>query len=116
MGRGEELPKSCYGKFRAAMLKAMAQGEKVLHKAAMRTHAIHLLARRFPNHYPSERQLMEISGKDGLPLIPAPENSFAVVIERDPRDEPEPAFRIVQPDGSEAVWIAPLTNGQEKPE
>lgn len=63
MGRGEEQPKSCYAKFRLALVKAMAKGEKVLHKAAMRTHAIHLLARRFPNHYPSERQLMEVSAR-----------------------------------------------------
>ena len=48
MGRGEELPKSCYAKFRAAMMKAMAAGEKVLHKAAMRTHGIKKLQETDP--------------------------------------------------------------------
>lgn len=80
MAKGEELPQSCYGKFRAATIEAMAEGEKRLHKAAMRTHAIHLLARRFPNHYPSERQLMEISAKDRMPFSPT-EQQFSVVLE-----------------------------------
>jgi hypothetical protein len=115
MGRGEEQPKSCYGRFRAAMVKAMAQGEKQLHKAAMRTHAIHLLARRFPSHYPSERAIMEISGKDGLPLIPAAENSFSVVIELTP--QPDDREFVIEhqggpSDGKREIW---QPNGQEPP-
>lgn len=121
MGRGEELPKSCYAKFRAAMVKAMAAGEKRLHVLAMKTHALHLLARRFPNHYPSERQLMEISGKDGLPLIPPEGNGFTVILElHQPGEAQEPgrAFRIVQPDGRVDLWTPPeqqQSNGATPP-
>jgi hypothetical protein len=120
MGRGEELPKSCYGKFRAAMVRAMAQGEKVLHKAAMRTHAIHLLARRFPNHYPSERQLMEIAGANGTPLIPTGQFNVVLELATPPGQpqEPEPVFRIIKPDGSADLWPPPEqsnNNGETPP-
>lgn len=99
-------------------VRAMAQGEKQLHKAAMRTHAIHLLARRFPHHYPSERVIIEICGKDGLALIPAAENSFSVVLElHQPGQahEPEPVFRIVKPDGSADLWPPQSNNGETPP-
>jgi len=119
MRNGEEDPEGIYGGFRQAMLQAMAQGEKALHKAAMLTHAIHLLARRFPHHYPSERQLLEVSGKEGLPLIPAVENLFTVVLELNPDNQPveKRPFEIEQMgganDGKRERWSGP--NGQELP-
>jgi hypothetical protein len=115
MRNGEEDPDGIYGKFRQAMLRSMAKGEKVLHKAAMRTHAIHLLARRFPHHYPSERQLMEISAPGGLPLIPS-ENQFNVTIELHTVEQSVPPlenkpFQIVGLDGQRQQWNG--SNGQE---
>jgi hypothetical protein len=120
MADGEKEPASVYGRFRQAMQQAMAQGEKALHRAAMRTHAMHLLARRFPHHYPSERQLMELSAPGGLPLIPASENQFNVVLELHPQEqagapEPEPVFRIVKPGGASADLWPPLANGERPP-
>jgi hypothetical protein len=121
MGRGEEQPKSCYAKFRAAMVKAMAEGEKVLHRAAMKTHAIHLLARRFPSHYPSEKAIMEISGKDGLPLIPPEANSFRVLLELHPNSAPLPDKPFViehvggEKNGQREIWPPPQPNGKEPP-
>jgi len=117
MGRGVENPESCYGKFRTEMVKAMAQGEKQPHNKAMRTHAIHLLSRRFPSHYPSERQLLEVSAPGGLPPIPS-ENPFHVVIELDPRDEqllPEKQFTLVHPDGRAEMIDGIRGNGLEPP-
>lgn len=93
----------------------MLRVEKALHKAAMRTHAIHLLARRFPNHYPSERQLMEISGKDGVPLIPPEANSFKVVLELHPNSPPleNKPFVIEHVGGQREIWKPPQSDGQE---
>jgi hypothetical protein len=98
--------------------KALFEAWGRLHEAAVKHKASEVLFRRHHDFYPSERQIMEISGAGGLPLIPATENSFCVVLELDPLDEPleQRSFKIVQPDGNEQVRIPPQTNGQEKPE
>jgi hypothetical protein len=52
------------------------------------------------------RNAFERTAKDGLPLFPAAENSFSVVIELDAREEPleEKPFVLKHADGSRAVW------------
>jgi hypothetical protein len=120
MKKGEQGPETVYGKFRDTMLQAMAEGEKMLHNMAARSTPIHVLTRRFPQHYPSERQLMELSAPGGLPLIPATENSFSVVIDIYPQqtgdEKPlDEVFRIVQPDGRVDLWSPPKANGQQPP-
>ena len=58
-----------------------------------------------PHHYPSERQLIKVSGKDGLPL-------FLPVLELHPLEQTgvekppaSEAFRIVQPNGAVDLGI-----------
>jgi len=57
-------------------------------------------------------------GKIGLPLFPAPENSFVVKLELHPPEqptEPEPAFRITKPGGAVDLWKPPHPNGERPP-
>src|SRR5258707_5548162 len=121
MDDGEKDPNSVYGRFRQEMLQAMAEGEKVLHNLAAKSTPIHVLTRRFPNHYPSERQLMELSAPGGLPLIPPSENSFSVCIDLYPQDQTgdekplDEVFRLIKPDGSVDIWQPPKPNGQMPP-
>ncbi len=121
MDDGEKDPNSVYGRFRQEMLQAMAEGEKVLHNLAAKSTPIHVLTRRFPNHYPSERQLMELSAPGGLPLIPPSENSFSVCIDLYPQDQTgdekplDEVFRLVKPDGSVDIWQPPKPNGEMPP-
>jgi hypothetical protein len=121
MDDGEKDPSSVYGKFREAMLQAMAEGEKTLHNMAARSTPIHVLTRRFPQHYPSERQLMELSAPGGQPLIPASENSFSVVLDIYPQEQAgdekpiSEVFRVVQPNGSVDLWQPPKANGEKPP-
>jgi len=121
MDDGEKDPNSIYGRFRQVMLQAMAEGEKALHIMAMKSTPIHVLTRRFPHHYPSERQLMELSAAGGLPLFSASENQFSVVLDLHPQEQAgidrksTEAFRIVKPDGSAELWQPPQPNGEKPP-
>jgi hypothetical protein len=67
-----------------------------------------LLCNFRPEKYRMSSFSGELVGKDGLPLFPAAEKQFAVVL--DVHAQPasgEPVaedFRIVKPDGSEELW------------
>jgi hypothetical protein len=80
------------------------------------------LARRFSHHYLSQRQLIEVSGKDGQPLFPAGENQFNVVLELHPPEQTgvekppaSEAFRIVQPNGTVDLWQPQQPNRERPP-
>jgi hypothetical protein len=99
--------------------KALFAAWRRLHEVAVKHKASEVLFRRHHEHYPSERQRLELTGAEGLPLIPT-ENAFSVVLELhqpagQAATEPEPGFRIVQPNGSVDLWIPPQPNGQEPP-
>jgi hypothetical protein len=51
---------------------------------------LEILARRWPSHYPSQRQLFELSGKDGTPIVPPSLNPFNVriVLATEPGQQP----------------------------
>jgi hypothetical protein len=112
MARGEERPESVYGKFRQAMIQAMAVGEKKLHNLAIRTSAIQVLTRRFPNHYPSDRVRMDVK-TDGMPI--SAEGNFTVLLELYPQQSgPQPTekpFEIIEPNGSRWTWAPPTAGG-----
>jgi hypothetical protein len=59
---------TAYARFYNAIEQASANGEAVLHEAAVVANPLQVLVRRFPHHYPPERKIMELSGKDGSPL------------------------------------------------
>jgi hypothetical protein len=69
--RGTAEPDSMYGAFTREVDKAQAKAELANHRAAMVSSAAAILFRRFPSHYPSERQQLELSGKDGGPIAVA---------------------------------------------
>jgi hypothetical protein len=111
-------PRGEHARQMAKVDKALYAAWGRLHEAAVKHKASEVLFRRHHDFYPSERQIMELTGPAGLPLIAPAENSFCVVLELDPRDEllEQRSFKIVQPDGIEqVVWMPPLTNGQEEP-
>src|SRR5260221_4825952 len=69
MDDGEKDPSSVYGKFREAMLQAMAEGEKTLHNMAATTWPMHLLTSHLSRHYPFRAPLLRPFRTAGLPLI-----------------------------------------------
>jgi hypothetical protein len=60
-----------YARFYAAIQEANATAEAVIHDAAVIANPLQILVRRWPSHYPSERQQLELSGKDGGPIAVA---------------------------------------------
>lgn len=117
-GLAAENPDGLHAFFLERVDKALARAWGRLHEAAVKHRASEVLFRRHHEDYPSERQRLELTGAEGLPLIPT-ENAFNVVLElhQPPgqAQEPEPAFRIVQPDGKVDLWTPPQRNGQEPP-
>jgi hypothetical protein len=60
-----------YARFYAMVQEANATAEAVIHGAAVIVNPLQILVRRWPSHYPSERQQLELSGKDGGPITVA---------------------------------------------
>lgn len=65
---GLETP---YTNFYKAVEAANAEAEKVTHAKVLAANPAWILGRRWPSHYPSERQQLELSGKDGGPIAVA---------------------------------------------
>jgi len=118
--KGDADPQSEYGVF----LKSAEEAE-------LRREQVHLKfisqdkdwkARRWllcnfrPEKYRMTSFSGELLGKDGVPLFPAAENQFAVVLDVHPQPASgEPvaeAFRIVKPDGGAELW---QPNGERPP-
>lgn len=113
-----ENPKGAHALYLGRVEKALARASGRLHEKAVHHKASEVLFRMHPEAYPNERRL-ELSGIGGAPLFPN-EQQFSVVLElhQPPpgqAQEPEPAFRIVQPDGRVDLWTPPQPNGQKPP-
>ena len=127
--RMKKLPQSAGAKAQNSWQRM--QRRKSAEEAELRREQVHLKfisqdkdwkARRWllcnfrPEKYRMTSFSGELLGKDGLPLFPAAENQFAVVL--DVHAQPasgEPvaeAFRIVKPDGSAELW---QPNGEKPP-
>jgi hypothetical protein len=110
-----EQPKSEYARQMAKVDKALFAAWGRLHEAAVKHKASEVLFRRHHEFYPSERQRLELTGAEGLPLIPT-ENTFAVVIELASPQSEDREFVIEHQggpnDGKREIW---QPNGQEPP-
>lgn len=107
MEDGEKDPNSIYGRFRQTMIQAMAEGEKTLHNMAAKSTPIHVLTRRFPNHYPSERMRLDMTS-DSMPIMQQSGN-FTVLLELHPaagvsQQQPETAFEVQEATGQRWKW------------
>jgi hypothetical protein len=107
-----EQPKSEYARQMAKVDKALFAAWGRLHEAAVKHKASEVLFRRHHEYYPSERQRLELTGAEGLPLIPT-ENAFSVVIELASPIPDECEFVVEHPDGRREVWQQP--NGRQPP-
>jgi hypothetical protein len=111
----EAEPKGEHARQMAKVDRALYAAWKRLHEAAVRHKPTEVLFRRHHEHYPSERQRLELTGAEGLPLIPT-ENTFAVVIELASPQSEDREFVIEHQggpnDGKREIW---QPNGQEPP-
>ena len=108
-----EQPKGEHARQMAKVDKALYAAWGRLHEAAVKHKASEVLFRRHHEHYPSERQRLELTGAEGLPLIPT-ENAFAVVIELASPQSEDREFVIEHEggpnDGEREIW---QPNGQK---
>jgi hypothetical protein len=96
--------------------RALYSSWRRLHEAAVKHKASEVLFRRHHEHYPSERQRLELTGAEGLPLVPL--DTFNVVIELASPQSEEREFVIEQVggpnDGQRQIWKPNNgPNGQE---
>jgi hypothetical protein len=104
-GKGSHDPASAYGKFLEAAEIAEAKREalhvKFIAQSGDWKSRRWLLCCWHPDRYKNTFVSAELYGPDHMPLIPAAENSFAVLIDLHPQEqnEPEPEFMIVDVDG-----------------
>jgi hypothetical protein len=116
----EAEPKGEHARQMAKVDRALYAAWKRLHEAAVRHKPTEVLFRRRHEFYPSERQQMEISAPDGLPLFRAGQFNVLLELHTPPEQvavEPQPTetFRIVQPNGAVDLWPGPQPNGKELP-
>ena len=83
MARGaaetEDGLQSEYVNFYHRIQKANAEAQRIVHALVLDVNPALILIRRWPRDYPSEKQIMELSGKDGGPL--SVQTGINVVIE-----------------------------------
>jgi hypothetical protein len=115
----EARPGGEHARQMAKVDRALHAAWKRLHEAAVRHKPTEVLFRRHREFYPNERQQMEISAPDGLPLFP--ENPFHFVLELN-RDSPpleQKPFEIEQVgganDGQRERWEPPAESNGETP-
>lgn len=66
----EEGKHSEYVDFYYKVREANAEAQRTVHALVLESNPTLILTRRWPKDYPSERQLLELSGAGGSPLVP----------------------------------------------
>jgi hypothetical protein len=110
-----ENPDGLHAFYLERVEKALARAWGRLHAAAVRHRASEVLFRMHPEAYPSERRRLELTGAEGLPLVPL--DTFTVLIElASPQPDVEHEFVIEDQggpnDGRRQIW---QPNGQKPP-
>ena len=95
IGRGEAEPETEYGTFVRAIKAANARGQKKVHLQALKRNPEFILARRFPEDYPAEKQRHELAGDSNsiIDFIAAQRQRIAEAAKLEDRTE---AARIIE--------------------